>query len=117
MNPLALFSAYKNVILGSIIALLTIALLIQSYRINSCKADLANSTAQVAILSASIDTQNESINKMSADRIKREQEANEALSKANATNSVNNKKIAGLKSQIGKFKTCDEAVLNAKRAL
>lgn len=109
-----LFSQYKNIILFSAIGILVLLLAIQSYRINSYKADLAQSTAQVTILSASIESQNNSINKLSQDSLKRTQEAQEALNKANLANGINEKKIMALKSQIGKFKSCDDAANYSK---
>jgi hypothetical protein len=104
-------------IIGGVFCALVIFCFIQSYRINSYKAELAESTAQVSILASDIEISNKSYAKLSEDSAKRVAEAAEAIKKANLANGINAKNITSLKSQIGKISTCDSAADNAKSIL
>lgn len=117
MKILDAIIGYKDLLLGGAIAILTIAFFVQSYRINSYKAELSSSVAQNSILNNSIDLQNDSINKLSKDSLERTQRASEELNKAKVDNGINEGKIKSLKAQIGKFKTCDASAENAKSIL
>jgi hypothetical protein len=104
-----LFNQYKNFITLSAIGILLTLLAIQSYRINSYKADLAECTSQQIILSSSIQSQNDSINKLSEDGIKRSQDSLIELNKVKQANGIKLNKINSLNAQIGKLKSCDSA--------
>jgi multidrug resistance efflux pump len=114
---ITLFNQYKNIILFSVIGILVLLLSIQSYRINSYQADLAKSSAQVTILSASIESQNESLNNISKDGIKRAQDSLEAINALKRDNDIKRIKITSLNSQLGKIKSCDSAVEYVKGIL
>jgi hypothetical protein len=111
---IAYFTLYKNMILGGIFVSLVLALFIQTYRINSYKAELAQSTAQVAILANSIETSNKAVEKLSKDSAERTESSAKALKEAQAMSASNQSKLIALKAQLGKIPTCDLAVTNAK---
>lgn len=112
-----LFNQYKNVIILSLIGVLVLLLAIQSYRLNSYKADLANSNAQISILSSGIELQNKEILKLSNESIDRANKSLEELKKAKEKSKYLSSKIAKLKNNIGKFSSCDEAVNYSKSIL
>jgi hypothetical protein len=117
MNPLALFSTYKNIIILSIIGILVLLLAIQSYRINSYKADLANSNAQITILSSGIELQNKEIKKQAEDDARRAQDSLKALNAAKAIALHRQGKINALQSKLNTPQTCEQAVKSLRESL
>jgi len=110
-----LFAKYRYYI---IVALLMLgALAIAYYQINSLKADLAESKAQVVILAATIDKQNDAIAKLGADSAKRLAIAYSALKKAKAVSKVRLPKINALQARVGDAISCEQAVDIAKGQL
>lgn len=109
--------AYKNMIIGGVFCALVIFCFIQTYRINSYKAELAKSTAQIAILGNSIEIQNNSLKKLSEDDAKRVAIASEAIKKEKAISSYRLGKINKLQSDLGKPQSCEEAVKEVKGQL
>jgi cytoskeletal protein RodZ len=103
---LTYFNAYKNIIILSVIGLLILLLAIQSYRLNSYKADLANSNAQTSILSSGIDLQNKAIQKQAEDDAKRAQDSLEALNAAKAIALHRQGKINKLQKTLNTPQSC-----------
>lgn len=108
---------YKNAIIGGAFVLLLLFCALQSYRLNSCEAKIAKSTAQISILANDLETINIATQKLSEDSDKRTLEAQEAIKKANSANGINQTKIARLKSQLGKFTDCNSAIDYSKGLL
>jgi len=112
-----LFNVYKNAIILSVIGILTLLLAIQSYRLNSYKADLANSNAQISILSSGIDLQNKAIQKQAEDDAKRAQDSLESLNAAQAIALHRQGKINALQKQLNTPQTCQQAVKSLRESL
>jgi multidrug resistance efflux pump len=117
MNFLSFLNPIKFYILGGILAIFVSLIVWKQYQVNSLRAKLAESIAQATILSASIETSNKAIEKLSEDSLKRIQSSQDALNKANLANGISQNKITSLKAQLGKVKSCDAAVLEAKGIL
>jgi hypothetical protein len=114
---LTYFNAYKNIIILSVIGILVLLLAIQSYRINSYKADLANSNAQITILSSGIEIQNKAIQKQSEDDAKRAQDSLEALDAAKAIALHRQGKINVLQKALNQPQTCEQSVKSLRDSL
>jgi ElaB/YqjD/DUF883 family membrane-anchored ribosome-binding protein len=102
---------YLNLIIGGIIAILIVLLLLQQYRVNSLKADIAVCENKNAILNQSIETQNSAIKKQGEDAEKQLQETRQALEQAKKNTKVRTVKINALNGlKTNPPTSCDSAV-------
>ena len=108
---------YLNYALYAIIAGLVIALTVQSYRINSFKADIAKSRAQIMVLSTSLQMQNNAVSELAANGVKRKLEADKAIKAAVARALLRKDKITALTATISNTDTCEQAVIAVKDSL
>ncbi len=114
---LNLFNVYKFYFLAAILAIFVSLILWKQYQVNSLRAKLAESTAQVTILSASIETQNNAVAQLKIDNDKRTQLSQDALNKAKAISVSKQSKIIALNAQLGKVQDCNAAVKIARDTL
>ena len=117
MRISSLFDSYKYHFIGAFFLLMLVVLAIKYYQVNSLRADLAESKAQVVILATTIDKQNDAIAKLGADSAKRLAIAYSALKKAKAVSKVRLPKINALQARVGDAISCEQAVDIAKGQL
>jgi uncharacterized protein YwgA len=109
---------YLNLIIGGIIALLIVGILIQQYRINSFKADIAICESNNNTLKSTIENQNSAIKKQGEDSAKALKESQQALKDAEKVSKVRAVKLDGLKRlKINPPSNCESAVKQAQNLL
>lgn len=112
------FTQYKNLIMLGALGILLILLGIQSYRINSYKADLAVCESQTKILSNSIELQNNTIKKQGEDAVKRQEASAMALKDAEKVSKARAVKLNGLnRLKTNPPSNCETAVKQAQELL
>jgi len=108
-------SGYILIAVGILIAIVLAYIYSLNYKINSLRADLAESKSQVVILSASIESQNQAIEKQGKDTANQLAIGAQAVKKQKAISMSRLGKINALQAQIGnKELNCEKAVEIAK---
>jgi uncharacterized membrane protein YraQ (UPF0718 family) len=109
---------YLNLIIGGIIAILIALLLLQQYRVNSLKADIAVCENKNTTLNQIIQSQNSAIKKQGEDAAKQLQETRQALEQAKRNTKVRVVKIKALEGlKTNPPTSCDSAVKQAQDLL
>jgi hypothetical protein len=109
---------YLNLIIGGLIALMVVFMVIQQYRINSFKADIAICQSNNNTLKSTIENQNASIKKQGEDSAKALKESQQALKDAEKVSKVRAVKINGLnRLKINPPSNCESAVKQAQNLL
>ena len=117
MRISSLFDSYKYHFIGAFFLLMLGTLAIKYYQVNSLRADLAESKAQVVILSVSIEKQNKAVKELAEDSARRVVKGSLALQKAKAIGQARLTKINALQKLTGTPLTCETAVTTAQGLL